>query len=149
MTKPARPQLRRTVLIGAGGYVVILVALVTMLRVGGTILPAGPARILAGTVGVSLLVLWWWVFAIRITGMMDEYQRWMEHRAWYVGGLAGLMASVPIFAFIGLGGLHWLNPATDVGPVASRAFTNGYLLPMMMQVVGATAFALWHRLAKR
>ena len=63
--------------------------------------------------------------------------------------MAGLMASVPIFAFIGMGGLHWLNPASDAGPTVARAFTNGYLLPMMMQVAGATGFALWHRLAKR
>ena len=89
------------------------------------------------------------VFAVRIYRSHDEFWRKGETVAWHWGGLMGLMASVPVFAFIGLGGLHWLNPASPVGPELARAFRLGYMLPLMMQVTGAVAVGLWWRWSKR
>ena len=111
-------------------------------------LPA-PGRILGVTAIVAVGVTWWMVFAVRIFRAMDEFAQTGERVAWYWGGLLGLMASVPVYAFIGMGGLHWLNPAADIGPVAARAFTTGYMLPVLMQVAGAVVVAVWWRLAKR
>lgn len=139
---------RDLVLVGTLGML-IPAALLTVMSKHGMFHLTGLTRILVGTIGTTCFVLWWGLFMIRITRAQDEYQRWREHRAWYIGGLIGLMASVPMFSFIGLGGLHWLNPETDAGPVAARAFTNGYMLPLMMQVLGSTGFAIWDRFAKR
>jgi hypothetical protein len=144
----AQSRLHRNLLIGVIGCGVIALLLVAMFRSGGLGL-SGPGRILAGTAGVALLVGWWGVFATRLNGTLDEYQRWAERRAWYVGGLAGLLASAPVFTFIGLGGLHWLDPASDTGPAVSRAFARGYMLPFLMQMIGSSAYALWFHLAKR
>ena len=141
-------QLHRNLLIGVGGAILIVLALAATLN-GGFLNLSGPTRILAGTAGMALLVLWWGVFALRIVRAQDEYQRWMERRSWYVGGLAGLLVSVPVFTFIGLGGPHWLGAAPDMGPAAKHAFADGYMLPVMLQVVGSTTYALWRRLAKR
>jgi hypothetical protein len=143
-----RRGLHRNLLIGVGGCLVIVLFLVGMFRSGGQAL-TGPGRILVGTAGVTVLVVWWGVFATRIMRAQDECQRWMERRAWHTGGLAGLLASVPVFTFIGLGGLRWLNLAPHAGPAAARAFMSGYLLPLMLQVAGSTAYALWWRLARR
>ena len=96
-----------------------------------------------------VLVGWWGFWMARSFRAKDEYLRHVERASWFLGGLAGLMASVPIYVFIGLGGLHWLNPQTPVGPEASRAFALGYMLPMMMQVVGVLVVALWMRLHRR
>lgn len=143
-----RSRLHRTVLIGTGGMLVILLLLVAMFRFAGPMLgPAG--RIVAGTAGAAVLVLWWGVFAGRVSGAQDEYQRWMEHRAWYSGGLVGLMASAPVYAFIGLGGLTWLNLAPAADPASARAFTTGYMLPLMLQMAGSALYGLWGRVALR
>ena len=144
-----RDRKRRTlILMGMGGFLIIA-GLLVMMRRDGLLHITGPARILAGTAGTAVLVGWWGLFALRLAGAQDEYQRWAVHRAWYCGGLPGLIVSVPVFTFIGLGGLHWLNPATDFGPVAARAFTSGYMLPLMMQVAGSTAWAVWTRFVKK
>jgi len=148
MSNPQPRKVKGLVVIGFAGFVLIATLLVLMQRVAG---PghSGPARIAMGTAGMAVLVLWWVYFAVRIGRSQDEYQRWAETRAWYWGGLMGLMASAPVFMFIGMGGLHLLNPLTDTGPVASRAFATGYMLPLMMQVGGASLYALWWRLARR
>ena len=148
MPDQQKNRVRGNFILGVGGCAVITGLIVLMLRTGGHGLsPEG--RILLATAAVAGLVTWWAVFAVRIDRARDEYQRWVESRAWYWGGLIGLIASVPVFTFIGLGGLHWLAPSTDIGPVASRAFRLGYMLPLMMQVIGAVSVGLWWRWAKR
>lgn len=149
MSDPNRPRIHRNLLIGLGGFAVILLAMVLMLRSGAAMGWSQTAKALAGAVGTAALVLWWGVFNIRLNRAMDEYQRWREQRAWYVGGLAGLMASAPVYAFVGAGGLHALFPATDVGPVAARAFASGYMLALSMPVAGAVIYGLWTRFARR
>lgn len=149
MTRPDQWKLHRNLLIGLAGFAVIVLVLVATMRLGLGARLTGSARILVGTAGATLLVLWWGVFGLRIARAQDEYQRWMEHRTWYVGGLAGLLVSVPVYTFVGLGGLHWLNLATDPQPAAGGAFTGGYMLAVMMQVAGATAYGVWSRFARR
>jgi hypothetical protein len=141
-------SVRTRTLVAMGGFVALAALVVVMFRTGGPGL-SGPGRILGGTAAITVLVVWWVVFATRIFKAQDEYMREAERFAWHWGGLMGLMASVPVWAFIGLGGLHWLNPASDVGPVASRAFTTGYMLPLMMQVIGAVSVGLWWRWGRR
>lgn len=137
----------RNLWIGIVGVLVGVGLMIAMLRFGAAGLSAG-GRILAGTAGVTALVAWWAIFNARLNRNLDEYQRWNERRAWYVGGLAGLLLSVPVFAFVGLGGLRWLNLAADAGPAASRAFAHGYMLPLVLQVAGSTAYAVWRRFAR-
>jgi hypothetical protein len=148
MTNQRTARVRAEVLVGSAGFAAIAFLLVTLMRGHGMGL-TGPGRILAGTFGVAVLVAWWVVFAVRIYRRQDEFGRTGEAVAWHWGGLMGLMASVPVFAFIGMGGLHWLNPASPVGPELARAFRLGYMLPLVMQVAGAVAVGLWWRWSKR
>lgn len=135
-------------LVGGVGFVALSALLVLMLRTGGSGLTEA-GRIVVGSLGFTILIGWWGFWMARSFHAKDEYLRHVERASWFLGGLAGLMASVPVYAFIGLGGLHWLNPQSPVGPSLSRAFAFGYMLPMMMQVAGVLAVALWMRLRRR
>ena len=135
-------------IVGGVGFVALAALLVLMLRTGGPGL-SEVGRILVGSLGFMILVGWWGFWMARSFRAKDEYLRHVERASWFLGGLVGLMASVPIYAFIGLGGLHWLNPQSPVGPEMSRAFALGYMLPMMMQVGGVLIVAVWLRLSKR
>ena len=148
MPGPRTHRIQSAAIVGIVGFFVLAALLVLMLRSGGLGLSAS-GRIIAGTIGFVVLVGWWVVWMVRVFRAKDEYLRHMERAAWYWGGLAGLMASVPVYGFIGLGGLHWLNPQSPVGPDLSRAFTLGYMLPMMMQVGGVLIVAVWLRMSRR
>jgi hypothetical protein len=139
-------RLRTNMIVGVVGFFALMLAPLLIPRGSG---PPGSARILLVTGLVALAVAWWAVFAVRIYRTQDEFWRTGQRLAWHWGGLLGLLISVPVFVFIGLGGLHMLYPATDAGPVAARAFTSGYMLPLMLQVTGSTLFGIWWRFAKR
>lgn len=63
--------------------------------------------------------------------------------------LVGLVVSMPVFTFLALGGLHWLDPTIAVDPDQLLAFTRGYTLPVAAQGIGAAiATVVWNR-AKR
>lgn len=148
MSDPRTARVRRIAFWGLGGLAVLMALVGLLLRIGGTWLtPHG--RILVGTAAFAALILWWGAVWLRMSYAQDEYMRWMEHRTWYWGSLLGMIASVPVFAFVGLGGLHWLLPATDSGPVAARAFASGYMLLLEMQVAGVFLVAIWRKLAKK
>jgi len=134
--------------IGSAGFVALAAALVMILRTGGSGL-SELDRVVVGTLGFLVLVGWWGFWMARSFRAKDEYLRHVERASWFKGGLIGLMASVPVYAFIGLGGLHWLNPQSPFGQDISRAFALGYMLPMLMQVAGVLIVALWMRLARR
>lgn len=148
MPDPHKLKANSSAIIGGVGFVAFAALFVVMLRTGGPGLSEA-ARILVGSLGFMILVGWWGFWMARSFRAKDEYLRHVERASWFLGGLVGLMASVPIYAFIGLGGLHWLNPQSPVGPELSRAFALGYMLPMMMQVGGVLIVAVWLRLTKR
>ena len=137
---------RAATLKGVAGFLMLTLLLFAVLRFAGV---TGPARILVVTVGTSAMVAWWIVFALGIFKARDEYLQHAERHAWYWGGLIGLVASVPVFVFIGAGGLQWLWPEVPGGREVGRAFVTGYVLPTFMQVTGALAVGLWWRLARR
>lgn len=141
-------RLKVSLLVGVAGFFAILLSARLLPHGPPGALPT-PGRILGVTVIVAVGVAWWMVFAVRVFRAMDEYMQAGERVAWYWGGLLGLMASVPVYAFIGMGGLHWLWPPSPVGPELGRAFTTGYMLPVLMQAAGAMIVAVWWRLAKR
>lgn len=141
-------RVRALTRVGLGGFVVLSLLVILLFRFGGSAL-TGRGQIVAGTVAVTVLVLWWVVFAVRIYRAQDEFGQTGESVAWHWGGLIGLMASVPVFTFIGTGGLHWLDPSSAVGPEVARAFRLGYMVPLVMQIVGAMGVGLWWRWAKR
>ncbi|WP_304180035.1 hypothetical protein [Phenylobacterium aquaticum] len=146
MAQSRASRLRTYLIVGVAGFFALMLLPMLIPRSPG---PPGVGRILVVTGLVALGVGWWAVFAVRIYRTQDEFWRTGERVAWHWGGLLGLLISVPVFVFIGLGGLHWLNPATDAGPLAARAFTSGYMLPVMLQAVGSTLVGLWWRWAKR
>ncbi|MBP8247367.1 MAG: hypothetical protein KAX56_10900 [Phenylobacterium sp.] len=142
MIDPRTRKLRRQSLIGLGGLVTLGLLMVLLGRVQGV---ERPVRIFGATALVSVIVVWWAVFAIRIYRAQDEYLRQAERVAWYWGGLFGLLVSFPAFIFIGMGGLTWLWPAIETSPGLGRAFALGYTLPLALQVTGALAVGLWWR----
>ena len=146
MTDPRTRKLRRQSLIGVGGLMMLGLLMVVLSGAQGL---ERPVRIVGATVMVSVIVVWWTVFAIRIYRAQDEYLRQAERVAWYWGGLFGLLLSFPAFVFIGMGGLTWLWPAIESSPSLGRAFALGYMLPLALQVTCALAVGLWWRLARR
>ena len=106
--------------------------------------PVPPARIVVTTLSATGAMVWILGFAVIAFRRMDEFFQAGSKFAWYWGGSLGLAATAPIYAFIGLGGLHWLFPSTfHLGADLFRAFVIGYSLP----VLGMTA-GYW-RIAKR
>jgi hypothetical protein len=109
-----------------------------------------PERILVTTFAAAASVAWVVFFTRRMFVRLDEFQQQGSRVAWYWGGSLGLAASTPLYAFIGLGGLHWLWPATfHLGTDLYRAFVVGYMLPILCQVLGAVAVGAWWRLSRR
>ncbi len=107
-------------------------------------------QIVVVTIAAAIAVLWAYVFAKKSFRSGDEFFRAAEKTSWYRGGLAGLFASVPVFAFVALGGLHWIDPATfGAGRALSMALAIGYLLPTSMQFAGFLAARTWWQISKR
>jgi hypothetical protein len=102
-------------------------------------------RILAGTIASLLAIAWAIYFARRAYGTGDEFQREKEKSAWYWGGSVGLAASVPLLFFIGVGGLHWIDPVVPTGLDLMRAFLLGYFLPVVLMTCGYLASRFWPR----
>ncbi len=113
--------------------------------------PANPhrafnvARMVVGTAGVALATGWTIYFSTRAYLALDEFQRERSKTAWYWGGLIGLGASVPPFFFIGVGGLHWLNPEIQIGFHLLRAFLIGYFLAIIPMTCGFVIARYWPR----
>ncbi len=145
MTDPRTRKLRRQSLIGLGGLMALGLLMVLLSRIQGL---ERPVRIVGVTALVSVIVIWWMVFAVRIYRAQDEYLRQAERVAWYWGGLVGLLLSFPAFVFIGMGGLAWLWPAVETSPGLGRAFALGYILPLALQVTCALAVGLWWRVRR-
>lgn len=123
----------------------------------GYLAPRGPAangvhplRILIIVAIVTVAMAWALAFLIFAFRRLDEYQRQASQFSWYWGTTIGLVASAPIYAFIAMGGLHWLWPDSfHLGPDLLRAFVIGYGLPLVMQVAGALGVRTWWSLRRR
>jgi hypothetical protein len=97
------------------------------------------------TAATVLAAVWTIYFVIKIGRRADELHRTLERDAWYWGGISGLLLSLPLYAFIGMGGLHWIDPALPLGAVLFRAFVIGYGLPICLQGMGFVIAILWQR----
>ncbi|WP_297694637.1 hypothetical protein [Phenylobacterium sp.] len=112
--------------------------------------PAGdPLRIVVMTASAVAAVAWGFTFATLGFRHADEYIRERSKFAWYWGGLIGIAASAPVYAFVGLGGQHWLNPANPMGTQVFHAFALGYSLPILAQLLGFIGVYLWWKATKR
>jgi hypothetical protein len=110
---------------------------------------AGVTEIVVATIAAATAMVWTFYFARRADHRGDEFMRARSKTSWYLGSSVGVAASLPIFAFVALGGLHWLDPAIPAGKPLALAFSYGYLLPVVMQLLGYfVAYAWWTR-AKR
>ena len=107
------------------------------------------ARVLAWTASSSAAMVWVFVYARLAFKRHDEFGREASKFAWYWGGTAGLAASMPLYVFIVLGGLHWIDPSRPVRVDLARAFVMGFGLPVLAQLAGFLAVLMWWRLAKR
>ena len=94
-----------------------------------------PVRVGAFTIAMSIGILWasWCLLRIRRTS--DEFMLWLDKESWYRGSIAGLFLSVPIFTFIGTGGLHIVDPGIASSEALKNAFVLGFGLPVMLQTL--------------
>jgi len=130
-----------------GGWTIVLAPhLVAPHQRGG---PA-PAWIVTFTLAAALAMVWAVVFSALAFRKLDEFQRAASKFAWYWGGSIGFAVSLPVFIFIYLGGLHWLDPAHfHLGADLAFAFRLGYGLAAVSVLLGfAVALGVW-RLSKR
>ena len=105
----------------------------------------GTSRVMITTVTVAVATAWALWMAVLAFRRLDEFQQEASKFAWYWGGSIGLAASVVGYAFIGLGGLHWLDPAHfHLGKDLFTAFQVGYVLGIACPFVGfLVARACW------
>ena len=109
-----------------------------------------PVRIVVISLASGLSIAWTFVFATLAYRQLDEYQRAASKFAWYWGGVAGLAASLPVYVFVQLGGLHWLDPAHfHLGLQLALAFQLGYGLAVVSMLLGfLVALGVW-RITRR
>jgi hypothetical protein len=118
----------------------------------GPVNPAdfGTARILQVAIPAAFAMGWAYVMAAMAFRRLDEFQQEASKFAWYWGGTLGLALSNAAYAFIALGGLHWLAPGSfQMGAEIFRAFRLGFLLGIGCPVAGFFAVRLWWQVAKR
>lgn len=108
----------------------------------------GP-RLLAITATSALGIAWVVFFGLRIWRKQDEFVQQGGKFAWYWGGTIGLLSTVPIYIFIGRGGLHWLWPQIPASRELSRAFVMGYGLALFGLGVGVMTARVFWRLRNR
>jgi len=104
-----------------------------------------PTWIVAFTVATALAMAWTLGFATLAFRRLDEFQRAASKFAWYWGGALGLAVSLPVYSFILLGGLHWLDPTHfHLGAELAFAFRLGYGLAVVSMLLGfLVALGVW------
>jgi len=145
---PHMARIWREAAIGLGGGLLLIAAPLVLFGPAQPDLSAG-ARILGWTGCIAAGVVWAMVFAVRVFAYADEYIRDRDKTAWLWGGLFGVAVSAPIYVFVMLGGLHWLDPARPASRALAQAFGEGYGLVIACQLAGYFAFAAWRRFAGR
>ncbi|MEO6340899.1 MAG: hypothetical protein ABIO39_12715 [Caulobacteraceae bacterium] len=112
----------------------------SVLLTGGHHSRPDPGAILTRIAAVILAIVWTIGWVRVIWRGSDEYRHEAQKFAWLWGGIIGLFASMPIYAFIGMGGLDLLGASLP----PRGAFALGYLLPLMTQTVGfLVALVYW------
>jgi hypothetical protein len=110
----------------------------------------GTSRVMITTIATLIAIGWTFWMAALAFRRLDEFQQEAGKFAWYWGGSMGIALSAVGYAFIGLGGLHWLDPAHfAMGKDLYRSFQIGYVVGMGCPVLGFLAVRLWWQVAKR
>jgi hypothetical protein len=130
-----------------GGWAITLAPVVAARHSAGA---QTPGWIIGCTLAAAVAMIWACVFATLAFRKLDEVERAASKFAWYWGGSIGFAASLPVFIFIHMGGLHWLAPARfHLGPELAFAFRLGYGLAAVSVMLGfLVGLAVW-RFAKR
>ncbi len=145
---------RTTVVLGlmsiamVGALAILVLPLITL---GSTAPHHGlsPSRILWTTAAVTVAVAWAYYFATLAHRRLDEFQRERTKTTAYWGVALGIALSAPIYIFIAMGGLHWVDPRVPVGKDLANAFVLGYALPVLGATLGWLVVETSWRLAKR
>jgi hypothetical protein len=130
-----------------GGWAIALTPIVAAPHKTGALTPGW---IVGCTVAAAVAIVWACVFATLAFRKLDEVERAASKFAWYWGGSIGFGASLPVFIFIYMGGLQWLDPAHfHHVPGLAVAFRLGYGLAVVSLMLGFfVGLAVW-RIAKR
>jgi hypothetical protein len=128
-----------------GGGAVILAARLAL----GRLQPAdgGTVHVLLPTAAPAVAIAWAYAFAVLAFRRLDEFQQEGAKFAWYWGGSAGLALSSVAYAFIGNGGLAWLNGHLGGAPL--DGLKVGYLLGVGGPAIGSIIARLCWQAAKR
>jgi hypothetical protein len=130
-----------------GGWAIVFAPLMIERHQRGA---PSPEWIVILTASAALAMVWACIFATLAFRKLDEFQRAASKFAWYWGGTIGFAASLPVFFFTYMGGLHWLDPARfRLGADVALAFRLGYGLAAVSVTLGFfVGLAVW-RIAKR
>jgi hypothetical protein len=149
MDKRTKGKWQNTVFAIIGMSLLLIIGMVLRPHQGQAVWPAAPRAILVSTTVMAVMAAWWIVFFLRGQKLGDEYHRHRTRAGWLWGGLIGLLVSMPVYAFIGRGGLQLIWPEFAMTKEMSRAFVAGYCLPVFLQCAGLLVAGVWMRLAKR
>ena len=106
-------------------------------------------HVIAGTVTVTVAMIWACAFAARAQFAEDEFQRHREISVSFWGGWLGIAASMPVFFFVSVGGLRWVAPGVLPSIPTLRAFMLGYAVPIICAVIGVVVAWWWRRFRDR
>ena len=135
--------------VGAVGAVAVMVVPLALFGPAHGPIYRDPARLVVMSLMAAIAMAWNVVFAWLAFRAQDEFVQTASKFAWYWGGLMGLAVTLPIFAFIAWGGLHWLAPSVPVGIDLLRAMLLGYMLPVGGQFIGFLIVRAWWSATKR
>lgn len=127
----------------------LALAIVGGIGIGLSVIPiVGPAhrtvpdtmRIVAGTLVVTIAMMWACYFVVRAHFLQDEFNRQREVSSGYWGGWLGIAASAPVFFFLAINSL-----GRNAHEPPLIAFTLGYVLAPIFGAVGTIGARLWLR----
>lgn len=132
--------------VGGGSAIALLPVLIPKL------LGAPPLKGVVAIAAVTAAALIGEAWALGFVSLMhrsfDEFQQERAKSAWYWGGGVGLVATMPIWAFIASGGVKLVEPTWPVTRPLLMAFTLGFVLPCAGLGIGYFVASLWSRRAR-
>jgi hypothetical protein len=145
-----RLPLRAYMLVSLAGILAFVLGAGLLVRRALPPEPSGGGRILAMTAVSAVAVGWLLWVAITCFRRMDEFRQAAAKFAWYWGGSVGVGLSTILYAFIGIGGLHWLDPADfHLGRDLFEAYVLGYMTAVLPILAGFLGARIWWRITKR